>query len=97
LENPIELVPNGIRLNLLIQPRASNSEVVGLHHGRIKVRLAAPPVDGAANKALLRLLGKLLGVSPSSLEIVSGNSARRKSVLVREIGADQVASLLGIR
>jgi uncharacterized protein (TIGR00251 family) len=85
LNKPIEPVPAGIRLNLLIQPRASRSEIVGLQDGRIKVRLAAPPVDGAANEALLRFLADRLDVPRSRLDIASGANGRRKAIVVREI------------
>ena len=79
---PIEQVSGGVRLHLLVQPRASVSDVVGLHDGRIKVRLAAPPVEGAANQALLKLLARVLGVPLRALELTSGANGRRKEVLV---------------
>jgi uncharacterized protein (TIGR00251 family) len=98
LNKPIEPVPAGIRLNLLIQPRASRSEIVGLQDGRIKVRLAAPPVDGAANEALLRFLADRLDVPRSRLDIASGANGRRKAIVVREISVGQAtAALLGGR
>lgn len=69
-------------LSILVQPRASRSEIVGPHGDALKVRLAAPPVDGAANEELVRLLAKELDVSRSSIEIVSGLTSRRKTVRV---------------
>lgn len=96
---PIEPVPGGIRLQLLIQPRASISEVVGLHDGRVKIRLAAPPVEGAANEALLKFLAKALNVSPTAVVIASGATGRRKVVRVEGVSADQArhSLLAGIR
>ena len=94
--SPIEAIPNGVRLHLLIQPRASASEIIGLHDGRIKIRLSAPPADGAANEALLAFLSRRLGVRQSALEIVSGTGARRKTVVVEGVAADRAVSLLGV-
>jgi uncharacterized protein YggU (UPF0235/DUF167 family) len=51
-------------------PRASRSEIVGEHDGALRVRLTAPPVEGAANLALLRLLARALDVSPGSVELL---------------------------
>jgi uncharacterized protein len=55
---PITASPTGIRLHLRVQPRASREEVAGVAGGAIRVRLTAPPVDGAANEALVRFLAK---------------------------------------
>ena len=59
--SPLEAIADGVRLRLRIQPRASRSEVVGLHGDTIRIRLAAPPVDGAANEELVRYLAEVLG------------------------------------
>lgn len=82
--------PDGALLPVRVQPRASRDAVVGLHGEALKVALTAPPVDGAANEALLRFLGRtVLGVAPSALEIVRGHTGRDKVVLVR--GAEVAA------
>jgi hypothetical protein len=91
---PIEQVPAGVRLHLLIQPRASVSEVTGLHDGRIRIRLAAPPVEGAANKALLKLLAKALGVPLTALTLTKGSSGRRKEVIVSGIPLEKARQVL---
>jgi uncharacterized protein (TIGR00251 family) len=91
---PIEQVPGGVRLHLLVQPRASVSEVLGIHDGRIRVRLAAPPVDGAANEALLKYLSRALGVSRGSLEVIAGPAARRKTVLARGVSVGEATRAL---
>ena len=69
-----------IRVNVHVQPRASRSEVVGTRGAALKVRLLAPPVDGAANDALVALLAERLGVSRSAVRIVAGRSSRAKTV-----------------
>ena len=79
----IKETSEGVTVSLLIQPRASKNEVVGPQGESLKVRLTAPPVDGAANKMCTAFLAKCLGVSKSSLEIVSGQSSRHKQILIR--------------
>lgn len=71
-----------------VVPRASKSEVVGEHDGALKVRIALPPVDGAANEELVKLLAKSFGVSKSAVEIVSGRSSRTKQVRVKGAGLE---------
>ena len=65
-----------------LQPQASRSEIVGLHDGRIKIRVAAPPVDGKANAALIKFLAQYFGRSARGVEIVSGQHNRRKRIRV---------------
>jgi len=65
-----------------LTPRASRDEIVGWQGNELRVRLRAPPVDGRANEALLRLLASRLDVSPSSIELVSGATARVKRLRV---------------
>lgn len=68
------------RVAVYVQPRASKTEVVGRHGDSIKIRLAAPPVDGAANTELETYISKLLKVPKSSVQVVMGASSRRKVV-----------------
>ena len=72
-------------------PRASKTAAAGEHDGALKVRVAAPPVDGAANAELTRFLAKRLGVSPGSVEVVGGHASKTK--VVRAAGA-KAADLL---
>jgi uncharacterized protein len=74
--------PGGVVLEILVQPRASRTRVVGEHDGRLKVQLAAPPVDGEANAALIGLLADALGSRRSDVTIERGDSGRRKTVRV---------------
>jgi uncharacterized protein (TIGR00251 family) len=69
-----------IRVGVHVQPRASRSEVVGMHGTALKVRLHAPPIDGAANEALVLLLAERLGVPRRAVRIVAGATARAKTV-----------------
>ena len=68
-----------------VVPRASKTAVVGEHDGALKVRVAAPPVEGAANAELTRFLAKRLGVPARSVEIVGGQTSKTK--VVRAQGA----------
>ena len=76
---------DGVRFAVRVQPRASRSEVVGVHGDALRVRLAAPPVDGAANEALIRLLADTLHVPRAAVTIVGGLSSRSKIVRVAGI------------
>jgi uncharacterized protein (TIGR00251 family) len=83
-------------LEVWVQPRASRDQVVGLQGDAVKVRVAAPPVDGEANAALLRYLAKALGVPRSRLEIVRGESGRRKTLKVTGLDDRRVWEHLGL-
>ena len=85
---------DGAILTVHIQPRASATECVGIHGEAIKIRVAAPPVDGAANDALIRFLAHQLSIPASSVRIRSGASGRHKRVLVKGIAAELVLARL---
>lgn len=93
---PFTPTATGVRLTLHVQPRAARTEIVGLHGDALKLRLAAPPVDGAANDALIRFLAERLGVSRSALTLVSGATSRRKVVEVAGMTAETVAAHLPV-
>lgn len=72
-----------ITIDVLVQPRASRNEVLGADEaGRIKVRVTAPPIEGAANKSLIELLARHFSVPERNITIVSGSRGRRKKVRV---------------
>jgi uncharacterized protein (TIGR00251 family) len=84
----------GAVLEVLAQPRASKSRVVGEHDGRLKIQLAAPPVDGEANAALLAFLADALGVRRADVALLAGETGRRKRVRIAGLGADAAADRL---
>jgi uncharacterized protein (TIGR00251 family) len=88
--------PEGSALMLYIAPRASKSAVVGPHDDMLKVQVAAPPVDGKANKVLLKFLAGALGVPKGHLHILSGDTGRRKRVLAQTLEPAQVLEALGL-
>lgn len=79
---------------LRVQPRAARDEVAGEHNGAIKLRIQAPPVDGKANEACRRLLAKLVGVSPSMVEIIAGQSSKDKIIRIHNVTAERVRAQL---
>ena len=85
----------GAVLEILVQPRASRTRVVGEHDGRLKIQLAAPPVDGEANAALLAFLADALGVKRADVALLAGETGRRKRVRIAGLApAAATAALL---
>jgi uncharacterized protein (TIGR00251 family) len=84
----------GVELLVLVQPRASVSRIVGLHDGRLKIALAAPPVDGEANAALIALLCGVLKVRRADVTLVDGQAGRRKRVLIAGATAAEIDGAL---
>ena len=82
------------RLVVHVVPRARRSTVAGRHGDAIKIKLAAPPVDGAANAELIRFVAARLGVPRSAVTILNGAAARRKTLAVRGVTAGAVARAL---
>lgn len=76
------------------QPGAKQTQCVGWHDGKPKIQLKAPPVDGAANKALVALLSEVFGVPKSSVTIELGTSGRTKRVAVVGLNDEQIAHAL---
>ena len=79
-----------------VVPRASKSAVAGEHDGALRVRVAAPPVEGAANDALIKFLAKELGVPARDVEIRSGHASKTKVVRVAGASAEQLERLTEI-
>lgn len=83
-------------LSLHIQPGAKRTEVVGLHGAALKLRLAAPPVDGKANTALCAFLAECCGVPKAAVTVVSGHASRAKRVRIEGLCATGVARLAAL-
>lgn len=84
---------NVVRFGVHVQPRASRTEIVGIHGTALKVRLHSPPVDGAANEELITFLAKELGVPKRAVRIVSGQSSRGKTVEIEGVSTVSVHAL----
>ncbi len=77
-----------------VQPRASKTEVVGRHGDAIKVRVKAPPVDGAANEELIRFLARRFKVPRKAVKLVSGSSSRHKQIAIEGVTATEIVESL---
>ena len=80
--------------SLHVQPGAKKTEIAGLHGEALKIRLAAPPVDGKANACLIAFLAKQLEVPRSQVELVSGDTSRQKRLRVSGASAEAVSRFL---
>jgi uncharacterized protein (TIGR00251 family) len=92
----LKVLPDGVELSVLVQPRASRTRVVGEHDGLLKIQLAAPPVDGEANAALVEFLAKLLGVPRRQVTLTAGDASRRKRVSLQGVDAAQVEAVMNL-
>ena len=79
---------------LYCQPGAKNTEVQGEHDGRLKIRLAAPPIEGKANEALIAWLSKTLEIKRSQIELLAGDLSRLKRVKIDGLTGNQIMSVL---
>ena len=75
----------GLTFDIHVTPHASRAEITSIQDGAFKVRVTAPPVEGAANEACIELLSKKLGLRKSQMKISAGARGRKKTILVREI------------
>ncbi len=81
-------------LNVRVVPRTSRGEIVGFHDGALKIRLAAAPVDGAANAELIKLLAKKFGVAKSDVSIVSGETSKNKRIRINNLSQSRFEALI---
>ncbi len=88
-DSPVRPCKEGVTIDVLVNPRASRSRIGPRHGDRLKVAITAPPVDGAANNALIDLFSRALSLPRSQVEVSAGLSSRRKTLTIRgvEIGA----------
>ena len=84
----------GATLSLHVQPGAKKSECAGLLGEALKIRLAAPPVDGKANEALLRFLAQRLAIPRQQISLKSGQTSRQKVIEIESVTAERLATLL---
>ena len=85
-----------VRIDVHVQPRASRTEIVGVHDTRLKIRLVSPPVDGAANAELVAFIAERIGVPKANVRVVAGGSSRRKVVEVEASSEQIVREKLGM-
>ncbi len=83
-----------ITLEVFVQPKSSRDEIVGLHDGRLRVRITAPPEGGKANEHLRAFLANKIGISKRQVKIVYGEKARRKRIHLHGLAEGKIEALL---
>lgn len=91
---PVKKGALGCTIDLYVSPRASKSRVIGLYGDRLKVQIAAPPVDGKANEAVVGLMAEWLQVPKSAVSILSGHTGKQKTIEVRNVEFEYVQQLI---
>ena len=86
----------GVYLAVKLQPRASRNQIGGLLGEDLKIAVTAPPVDSAANQALVEFLAEALGCARSSVQLVRGHTSRRKTIFLKAAKIEEVARKLGL-
>jgi hypothetical protein len=88
---------NSVRFAVHVQPRAARTEIVGLHGDALKIRVTSPPVEGAANEAIVEVVAAALGISRREVRIVAGATSRQKTVEVDGTNEDAIIRLASRR
>lgn len=84
----------GVTFPVIVQPRSKKNEVVGFSEGALKVKVTAPPVEGAANEALIELLSQTLRIRKSNIEILKMKTSRRKLIQCKGISMNEMKSFI---
>lgn len=87
----------GLEVRLHVLPRARRSELAGVHNGALKLKVTAPPVDDAANRAIIDFFSGLLGVPKSSLSISAGAKSRDKTLQIKGLTLSRFLELIDLR
>jgi len=84
-----------VNIQVQIQPRFSKDQIVGLHDGRLKITISAPPIDGKANESLIEFLAKTFKVSKSNIDILKGHTSKLKTIKLSGINQNTYRSIVG--
>ena len=84
----------GTTISLFVQPRAGKTGIAGIHDGNLKLRLAAPPVDGEANRECILFFAKFLKIPKSDIAILHGDKSRRKTLAIRGLSPEDIRKAL---
>lgn len=90
----VSVTPEGILLAILLQPRASRTGIVGWQGDELKLRVTAPPVEGAANQELCDYFAKLLGIAKGRVRVQSGAGSRHKRLLLKNLTLEELQRVL---
>jgi uncharacterized protein (TIGR00251 family) len=85
---------NFVQVEVVVVPNAGRNQVIGEHNGRLKVKVQSPPVEGAANQALIEYFSKILKTPKKNIQILRGETSRQKSVAVVGLKVDEVEERL---
>lgn len=88
--------PDGVYLAVKLQPRAARNQVQGLHGQELKIAVTAPPVDSAANAALVEFIAEKLSVSRAAVQLVRGQASRHKTLFIAGLRADDAERRLAV-
>lgn len=94
IESALREAKGGVTVSVHVVPRASRTGLVGLHGTSLRIRVKAPPVEGAANAELLKYLAEQLSLPSSHVELIAGDASREKLILVRGLTLAVVATRL---
>jgi hypothetical protein len=92
----LQIREQGVAIHLLVQPRASKNEVVGVQGDELKVRLTSPPVEGAANRLCCEYIAKKLGLAKTAVTLEAGESSRHKRLFLPGVNAAEVLAALTV-
>jgi uncharacterized protein len=84
----------GLEVQLHVLPRAKRSEITGLHNGALKVRVTAPPVDDAANRAIVEFFSRLLSLPKSNINILAGLKSREKTIQIQGLTQNRFLEII---
>jgi uncharacterized protein (TIGR00251 family) len=90
---PVRETDAGVVFRIRVVPRASRSGIAGVRDGALKLRITAPPLEGKANEACIRLLAERLAVKKTQVTIIAGHTSRTKTVAVAGIRTEAVAAI----
>jgi uncharacterized protein (TIGR00251 family) len=90
----VSLKNGSLGVRILAQPKAKKSRIIGLHNGMVKIALAAPPVDGKANKHLINFLAAFFGIKQAEITLVSGTNTRKKVCVIGDLSRSELETKL---
>jgi len=90
----IKETADGVILQVHVVPRSAKSEVAGVHGDALKLRIAAPPVEGQANKECIRFLSDILGIRKKQVVIVGGSKSKNKTIAIEGIRKKDIEALI---
>ena len=96
-DSPFRIVTDGVQVAVRLTPRSSRNAIIGIRDGRLAIALTAPPVEGAANEALIRFLASTLEVSKRCIALVRGEKSREKLLFISTTKASHIIKILSAK